>query len=355
MSDVLFVCVREDVPEAEALAEVFESAGFSVDDFSEESLGDCGACVVVWSAAAQESTRFHEAFRRAVDGGKAVIAGLLSPIAITGAPAFDLSLWNGDPDDNALDMLFETVDRMATAEAAVGDETPIELPEAFTTDQVTQLRPPALEAGITLIFSPARAPLTPTDDHDPFHTIPAARSRFGRALHVVAAFALMFGAVFTANTDAGSASSVRGETAQTELFDASSASVDLAVRAVTLDELLSPAPLPAVPEVAWPMQPEQMAFAESAPAPAASPVRSGSRRVVRGVVTAAARPMLVAFEPGQYMEPLTSTESPPDRGDPAPLNIRDEPPLLAAPALLTVSFDPNSGAADKPSRGKPHV
>jgi hypothetical protein len=65
--------------------------------------------------------------------------------------------------------------------------------------------------------------------------------------------------------------------------------------------------------------------------------------------------MLVAFEPGQYMEPLTSTESPPDRGDPAPLNIRDEPPLLAAPALLTVSFDPNSGAADKPSRGKPHV
>lgn len=126
MADVLIVCVREDEPQAKALAEMFEAAGFSIGGApsSDGALRSSGAGVVVWSQASIRSRPFLDAAQRVINANKAVVASLIDPpppSSIGDSPAFDLSRWDGDPNDPSLDPLFFTVDRMVNAaRASVG-------------------------------------------------------------------------------------------------------------------------------------------------------------------------------------------------------------------------------------------
>jgi protein TonB len=126
MADVLIVCVREDEPQAKALADMFEAAGFSIGGApsSDGALRSSGAGVVVWSQASIRSRPFLDAAQRVINANKAVVASLIDPpppSSIGESPAFDLSRWDGDPNDPSLDPLFFAVDRMVnTARAGVG-------------------------------------------------------------------------------------------------------------------------------------------------------------------------------------------------------------------------------------------
>ena len=126
MADVLIVCVREDEPQAKALADMFEAAGFSIGGApsNDGALRSSGAGIVVWSQASIRSRPFLDAAQRVINAGKAVVASLIEPpppSSIGSSPAFDLSGWDGDPNDPALDPLFFAVDRMVnSARAAVG-------------------------------------------------------------------------------------------------------------------------------------------------------------------------------------------------------------------------------------------
>lgn len=126
MADVLIVCVREDEPQAKALAEMFEAAGFSIGGApsNDAALRSSGAGVIVWSQASIRSRPFLDAAQRVINAEKAVVASLIEPpppSSIGSSPAFDLSNWDGDPNDPSLDPLFFAVDRMVnTARASVG-------------------------------------------------------------------------------------------------------------------------------------------------------------------------------------------------------------------------------------------
>src|SRR5574338_1134037 len=126
MADVLIVCVREDEPQAKALAEMFEAAGFSIGGApaGEGALRSSGAGLVVWSQASIRSRPFLDAAQRVINADKAVVASLIEPpppSSIGNSPVFDLSNWDGDPNDPALDPLFFAVDRMVnSARSAVG-------------------------------------------------------------------------------------------------------------------------------------------------------------------------------------------------------------------------------------------
>ena len=120
MADVLIVCVREDEPQAKALAEMFEAAGFSIGGApsSDAALRSSGAGLVVWSQASIRSRPFLDAAQRVINARKAIVASLIEPpppSSIGDSPVFDLSEWNGDPDDPSLDPLFFAVDRMVNA------------------------------------------------------------------------------------------------------------------------------------------------------------------------------------------------------------------------------------------------
>ncbi len=117
MADVIMLCVRHDIERAEALAEMFDDFGFSVSDKSdEEGLRMCAAAAVVWSEAARGCAVFVEAAKRAMETRKAIVLNLSHAEAPEGARfSFDLTGWNGDPDDESLDHLFFTLDRMVIA------------------------------------------------------------------------------------------------------------------------------------------------------------------------------------------------------------------------------------------------
>lgn len=126
MADVLIVCVREDEPQAKALAEMFEAAGFSIGGApsSDGALRSSGTGLIVWSQAAIRSRPFLDAAQRVINAEKAVVASLIEPpppSSVGDSPVFDLSSWDGDPNDPALDPLFFAVDRMVNAaRASVG-------------------------------------------------------------------------------------------------------------------------------------------------------------------------------------------------------------------------------------------
>jgi protein TonB len=130
MADVLIVCVREDEPKAKALAEMFEAAGFSIGGApsSDAALRSSGAGLVVWSQASIRSRPFLDASQRVINAEKAVVASLIEPpppSSIGDSPVFDLSRWNGDPNDPALDPLFFAVDRMVNAARAQVSAAPV--------------------------------------------------------------------------------------------------------------------------------------------------------------------------------------------------------------------------------------
>ncbi len=163
MADVLIVCVREDEPQAKALADMFEAAGFTIGGApsSDAILRSSGAGVVVWSQASIRSRPFLDAAQRVINAGKAVVASLIEPppaSSIGSSPAFDLSVWEGDPNDPALDPLFFAVDRMVnSARAAVGG--------APTQPASEQFEPPPRPPSATPRATPARRGSGPSSDY----------------------------------------------------------------------------------------------------------------------------------------------------------------------------------------------
>ena len=132
MADVLIVCVREDEPQAKALAEMFEAAGFSIGGApsNDAALRSSGAGLVVWSQASIRSRPFLDAAQRVINARKAIVASLIEPpppSSIGDSPVFDLSRWDGDTEDPALDPLFFAIDRMVnSARTSVGGAADIE-------------------------------------------------------------------------------------------------------------------------------------------------------------------------------------------------------------------------------------
>lgn len=133
MADVLIVCVREDEPQAKALAEMFEAAGFSIGGApsSDAALRSSGAGLVVWSQASIRSRPFLDAAQRVINARKAIVASLIEPpppSSIGDSPVFDLSRWTGDTEDPVLDPLFFAVDRMVNAARTVAGDAEVEEP-----------------------------------------------------------------------------------------------------------------------------------------------------------------------------------------------------------------------------------
>jgi hypothetical protein len=127
MADVLFVCVRADIERAEALADMFEAAGFSVDGAPSDDADVKGAsaAIILWSRSSLRSREFLTTAQRYIDAGNALIACLSDPppvADVNGAQVFDLSAWNGDPDDALIDPLFRAVDRSVGAAAGLDIE-----------------------------------------------------------------------------------------------------------------------------------------------------------------------------------------------------------------------------------------
>lgn len=155
MADVLIVCVREDEPQAKALAEMFEAAGFTIGGApsSDGALRSSGAGVVVWSHASIRSRPFLDAAQRVINADKAVVASLIEPpppSSVGNSPTFDLADWNGDPNDPSLDPLFFAVDRMVNSQRAAAG--------AVTDDEPS---PPAYEPPTPRAAAPPRAAPAP--------------------------------------------------------------------------------------------------------------------------------------------------------------------------------------------------
>ncbi|MBS0385235.1 MAG: energy transducer TonB [Proteobacteria bacterium] len=136
MADVLIVCVREDEPQAKALAEMFEAAGFTIGGApsSDGALRSSGAGVIVWSQASIRSRPFLDAAQRVINADKAVVASLIEPpppSSVGNSPSFDLSDWAGDPNDPSLDPLFFAVDRMVNSQRAAAGAATIDEPPAY--------------------------------------------------------------------------------------------------------------------------------------------------------------------------------------------------------------------------------
>ena len=177
MADVLIVCVREDEPQAKALAEMFEAAGFSIGGApsSDGALRSSGAGVVVWSQASIRSRPFLDAAQRVINADKAVVASLIEPpppSSIGDAPAFDLSMWRGDPNDSALDPLFFAVDRMVNSQrASVGaqqddeDDEPPPLPRSMRRDPPAAPPQSPVQRAASMFSPPPADPLRSETEH----------------------------------------------------------------------------------------------------------------------------------------------------------------------------------------------
>lgn len=115
MPDVVFVCVREDVPLAEALADACAEAGFSIGEWAGDGPDICGAAILLWSTKASRSPAFLKAAERFLDADNAVIvtSGPLAVNTPSDVGQYDLSAWNGDPEDTLLEPLFAKLNLMA--------------------------------------------------------------------------------------------------------------------------------------------------------------------------------------------------------------------------------------------------
>src|SRR5688572_9613655 len=99
MAEVIIVCVSDDLPQAEGLAEMFELGGFDVRDdvFNDVALMRAAAGVLVLTPAALACERFRDAGQRVVEAGKGVLACLEPTRHCFDAPAFELFGWYGRP------------------------------------------------------------------------------------------------------------------------------------------------------------------------------------------------------------------------------------------------------------------
>ncbi|MFT3729482.1 MAG: hypothetical protein QM759_16785 [Terricaulis sp.] len=153
MADVVFVCVRDDMDRAEALAEMFAAGGCSVHEGTLNNAALClaGAAVVVWSKLATKSKSFLSAAEKAIEEGKAVFVCFSEPPqGIDEVPWFDLREWDGDAKSELLNPLFFAVDHLASHnrdDLAAEDAVGLPMAEGWTADlpstPLTDAKPPA--------------------------------------------------------------------------------------------------------------------------------------------------------------------------------------------------------------------
>jgi hypothetical protein len=262
MAGVVFVFVREDASEAEALAEAFDAAGFSI---TGKSLGDEALAVVIWSRKALRSRAFKDAAERALCSGRAVIASLTTPPpreSVFDAPVIDLSAWDGE-DDAALDPLFEAADEIARpapsnvivlpARPVYEDAEFVELAPQITSCESERIRRMrrSWEAPIpTHMLRPVReAPQEKLGAPSPRRDFRRLRVKEGHPrVHAVLAFAviaLLGGGVIAMNAANAPSSAPRAAVAKTQIVDAGAVSFTSAsADAAGLDDV---APLEATP------------------------------------------------------------------------------------------------------------
>lgn len=337
MSDVVFVCVREDVPRAEALAAIFDGGGFSIGDFQSDACAY--AHVVLWSEAASRCPAFGDALDRATSTGQAVIATFEKSATPDEEGAFDLSDWDGGVDSELLDRLFDAVERkVATAQArayahafAVATD---EEPEAVAAEPATLEAAHACDAqgvedaqptpGNVIALTPSlRASRRPrrVEDYDPLEL---CKPRKGRSLRALSGAVLAVVAVFAANMMFAGAPDARVEPSYAA--GVLSSADELAVHAVTMDELLNPqvaiAPPPLVAAEAAVERPRRTMVAEAAPPAVFEPVSLAMR------------------EADAKRQALAATSFEPETVE-----------NLLVPVGLTLA----TSRADKPEHGKPHV
>jgi|CXWL01.1.fsa_nt_gi hypothetical protein len=343
MSDVVFVCVREDVSRAEALAAIFDDAGFSIGDFQADERAY--AHVVLWSEAASRCPAFGDALDRATSTGQAVIATFDKSATQDEEGAFDLSDWDGGADSELLDPIFDAVERtVATAQArayahafavatdeepeAVAAELPVAAREAAPPRDAHAVEPAPKVVepahGNVIALTPSlRASRRPrrAEDYDPLEL---CKPRKGRGLRAVSGAVLAFVAVFAANMMFAGTPDARVEPSYAA--GALSPADELAVHAVTMDELLNPqvaiAPPPLVAAEAAVERPWRTMVAEAPPPAVLEPVSLAMREAD------AKRQALAA----NRFEPETVEN-------------------LLVPVGLTLA----TSRADKPEHGKPHV
>src|SRR5262249_47927907 len=146
------ICVGDDVVLAEALAEAFSAAGFSIDEQgSDATLAHVSAGLLLWSKAAIRTPAFRSAAQAAIDSGKAVIAhvtGAALPPIVRASPVFDLSRWNGDPEAPVLDQIAQAVEQLVSAKPAPAppEQAPPPAPEQTPAAQTSAARKPAAQA-----------------------------------------------------------------------------------------------------------------------------------------------------------------------------------------------------------------
>lgn len=285
MSDVLFVCVGADAAQADALADVFQQAAFSVSDekVSADSIARARVCVIVWSSSSMESLRFNTAMAEAIGANKAVIACVDTPDDIAlAAPAFDISAWTGEADDTALDNLFDAVDRMA--------------PQVVTPDEVAAEAEPALVRLIAETSTPQTADAkrartrqrTPHADFDPLRLSPQRRHL--RLVHGVLAVLLIGGFAFTNLAPARSAEPAYPVAQMSD----ETVSLIPGAQNFTMDELMSDRPLPPMPALPEGIGPVSLASLASFEVTPAQPIRPRRARVY--LAAAEAPPVSAASE-----------------------------------------------------------
>ena len=154
MSDVLLICVAEDVGVAEALAEVFDANGFTIEDDPEAdaTMPSVGAGVLIMSQASINSPSFREAAQHAIGTGKAVVVNLTKgrpPPVVGNSPTFNLWGWNGDTDDPVLNPLARAVERLVgapvPAAAVQEEEVPVQRTRAAAVNAPTMVAEPEVK------------------------------------------------------------------------------------------------------------------------------------------------------------------------------------------------------------------
>ena len=231
MTGVVFIFVRDDASDVEALAEAFELAGYSIsgNDASDDALS-----VVVWSRAALRSPAFGAAADRALHAARVIVASLVTPPdrdLVRGVRVVDISAWDGIESD-ALDPLFDAVldiahpvhaNIIALPGPIYQDAEFTEAPLQIASDVGASRARAAWEAPIpTILLRPVQEPLR---DYEPQLKLgaPSPRRDFRRLrqpqnrAHAALAFAviaLIGGASFALNVPATTPAAPHVEQAQ---------------------------------------------------------------------------------------------------------------------------------------------
>lgn len=234
MAGVVFIFVREDASDVEALADAFDRAGYAVGDSEADALN-----IIVWSRSAMRCDAFRSAANHAAQTGRVVVASLIATPPrdfSNGASIVDISAWDGRSDEGLDPLFYAAFDVINPARANV-----IALPGPASASPPT-VDPPS-SANVKRAAWEAPLPTTmlrPVDEHVEAEKLgaPSPRRDFrrlraqshGRA-HAAVAFAvlaLIAGASFALTTPAPTPASPHARVSVTQDINADSVSLDSA-------------------------------------------------------------------------------------------------------------------------------